>query len=318
MNTPTHAVLVGISPDGYSAALAFAAAEARRTQRPLHLLHIVPARSGDAYVGVYGGMLDLAKATLDEALAEAEARAGDDVTVTSELVDHGWVVDDLARHTDGASLLVLQHRALGRAHRFFTGSVVLGVAGRAHVPVVSVPEDWTAEGRATRVVTAAVQDAVEAPALLRAGLEEAAARGAKLVVLHAWWLASGYDVAVVDDADRDEYSAQFRTELEKVLAPVRDDFPGLDPEVLVRHAPPVEAVLDAAEQSDLLVLGRRHHLLPIGSHLGPVARSSLGHATCPVLITPEPSPLATEPQYSDLLATIGPRPAAAGPEGPAE
>jgi len=310
-------VLVGISPDGYDAAIAFAVAEARRTQRPLHLLHIVPAKSGDAYVGVYGGMLDLANATLDEAVAKAGALAGDDVTVTSELVDHGWVVDDLARHTEGASLLVLQHRALNRLHRVFTSSVVLGVASRARVPVVSVPEGWTAEIREAGVVTAAVQDAVEAAALLRSGFEEAATRGARLRVLHAWWLSSGYDVSVVDDPMRDEYSAQFRAELEKVLAPLREEFPGVDVEVLVRHAPPVEAVLDAAELSDLLVLGRRHHLLPIGSHLGPVARSSLGHATCPVLITPEPPAPAAQPHYSDLLATIGPRPAAAG-EGPTD
>jgi len=309
MNTPTQPVLVGISPDGYSAALAFAVAEARRTERPLHLLHIVPAKPGEAYVGVYGGMLDLAKATLDEALGEAEALAGHHVTVTGELVDHGRVVDDLARHTDGASLIVLQHRALSRLHRVFTGSVALGVASRAHVPVVSVPEGWTADSGARGAVTAAVQDAVESPALLRAGFEEAAARGARLVVLHAWWLSSGYDVAVVDDAMRDGYSAQFRAELEQVLAPLREEFPGVNEQVLIRHAPPVEAVLDEAEQSDLLVIGRRHHLLPIGSHLGPVARSSLGHATCPVLITPERPAPAAEPQYSDLLATIGPRPA---------
>ena len=55
----------------------------------------------------------------------------------------------------------------------------------------------------------------------------------------------------------------------------------------MRHAPPVEAVLDAAEASDLLILGRRHHLLPLGSHLGPVVRAALDHGTCPELITPE-------------------------------
>jgi nucleotide-binding universal stress UspA family protein len=207
---------------------------------------------------------------------------------------------------------------LSRLQRVFTGSVVQAVASRARVPVVSVPEGWTTEGRETGMVTAAVQDAVEAPALLRAGFEEAAARSARLDVLHAWWLSSGYDVAVVDDAMREEYSEQFRSQLQTVLAPLCEEFPAVDVQVRIQHAPPVEAVLDAAERSDLLVLGRRHHLLPIGSHLGPVARSSLGHAICPVLITPEPPPPAAEPQYSDLLATIGPRPATAGPEGPSQ
>ena len=32
---------------------------------------------------------------------------------------------------------------------------------------------------------------------------------------------------------------------------------------------------------------RRHHLLPLGTHLGPVARAVLAGSTCPVLVTPE-------------------------------
>jgi nucleotide-binding universal stress UspA family protein len=45
--------------------------------------------------------------------------------------------------------------------------------------------------------------------------------------------------------------------------------------------------VEASERSDVLVLGRRHHLLPIGSHLGPVARAVLDRAQCPVLMAPE-------------------------------
>lgn len=309
MNTPKSAIVVAISADDYDAALSYAVAEARRTQRPLHLVHVLESPAEYAYVGVSEGMLDLARTTLAEAEARADELAGHDVVVTAELVDHGWVVDDLVRHTDGASLLVLQHRALSRVKRIFSASTVSGVASRAHVPVISVPERWNADRPVTGVVTAGVQDATEASALLRAGFDEADARHAKLVVLHAWWLSSGYDVAVVDDAMRDEYSSQLRRELEPVLASLRTEYPSVHVEVLVRHAPRAEAVLDAAEVSDLLVLGRRHHLLPLGSHLGPVTRAALDHSSCPVLVTPEAPASAADPQYSDLLATIGHRPA---------
>jgi nucleotide-binding universal stress UspA family protein len=305
MNTPKGAVVVAISADDYDAALAFAVAEARRTLRPLHLVHVLEAPAAYSYVGVSEGMLDLARTTLAEAEAKAEELADNDVVVTAELVDRGWVVDDLVRHTEGASLLVLQHRALSRVKRVFSASTVSGVASRAHVPVISVPEGWTAERRVTGVVTAGVQDAAEASALLRAGFEEAHARQAKLVVLHAWWLSSGYDVAVVDDAMRDEYSSQLHQELDPVLAPLRTEYPSVEVEVLVQHAPRAEAVLDAAEVSDLLVLGRRHHLLPLGSHLGPITRSALDHSSCPVLVTPEAPAAAAEPPYSALLASIG-------------
>ena len=66
---------------------------------------------------MYGGMLDNAKAALDGGTDKAEALAGDDVPVTAELIDSGTVVNDLVRYTKGASLLVLQHRALSRQIR---------------------------------------------------------------------------------------------------------------------------------------------------------------------------------------------------------
>ena len=300
MNAPTNAVVVGVGAEGVDASLTFAVAEAGRTQRPLHLLHVVELPAGDAYVGMQGGLLDEGKAALEAAQKRSEALAGDDVPVTTELVEIGTVVNDLVRCTDGASLLVLQHRARSRVTRILTGSIAHSVAGRAHVPVVSVPEDWQPRAGAESVVTAGVQDPVEAPALLRAAFEEARARSARLVVLHAWWLASGFDVVAVDAAYRDQYAADKHEEINPILAPLREEFPDVEVAVTVKHAPPIEAVLDGAEKSDLLVLGRRHHLLPIRSHLGSVARAAISHATCPVLITPEFVP----PQYSDLLAAI--------------
>ena len=307
MNAPSNAVVLGVGADGFDAALAVAMAEARRTKRPLHLVHVLELPPGEAYAGVYGGALDCAKAMLDDATAKAEELAGTDVPVTAELFDNGWVVDDLVHRTEGASLLVMQHRALNRLKRVFVGSMVHGVAGRAHSPVISVPEGWDPQREPNGVVTVAVQDPVEAPAILRSGFAEARARGARLVVLHAWWLASGFDVVVVDGTVRDEWASQSREEMQPVLTPLRQEFPDVEVTIEVRHAPPVEAVLDAAEVSDLLVVGRRHHRLPLGSHLGPVVRAALDHGTCPVLVTPE---LPVEAKQSATvessdLATIG-------------
>jgi nucleotide-binding universal stress UspA family protein len=287
MNTPRSAIVVGISADGYGSALKFAVAEAKRASRPLHLVHVLQLPAGEAYAGVYGGALEQANATLADALGEAERLAGLDVPVSGEIIDSGWAVENLVSATATDQLLVLQHRNLGRVNRLLHGSIVQGVAGRSHVPVVSVPEGWAARTDTRAVVTAAVQSAVDAAALLRIAFVEAKTRGARLVVLRAWWLASGYDVVVVDDAFRAEWTQRSRDELEPVLAALRTEFPEVDVTIEVRHAPPLEAVLDAAAVSDLVVLGRRHHRLPLGSHLGPVARGALAHSTTPVLITPE-------------------------------
>lgn len=287
MSTPTNAIVVGIGAEGSVAALGFAIEEAKRSSRPVHLVHVLQLPSSEAYAGLYGEALEGARATLARAVAEAERLAGTEVAVTSELVSMGRVVDELTKHTGGDQLLVLEHRALGRLHRMIGGSVVQSVAGRAHVPVISVPEGWSPRTGPTRVVTAAVQDPIEAPVVLRAAFEEAHRLGASLVVLHAWWLDSGFELEVVDQAMREEWDERSRTELHGVLAPLQSAHPDVEVAVDVRHAPPVEAVLDAAEVSDLVVIGRRHHLLPLRTHLGPVARAVLGHATTPVLVTPE-------------------------------
>jgi hypothetical protein len=55
----------------------------------------------------------------------------------------------------------------------------------------------------------------------------------------------------------------------------------------IEHAVPAEALLAGGQSSQLLVIGRRHHLLPLGSHLGPVARAVLQYSTAPVLLEPE-------------------------------
>lgn len=73
-----------------------------------------------------------------------------------------------------------------------------------------------------------------------------------------------------------------------MIAVARAAFPDLSVTLDVRHGPAAEVLLDAAAHCDLLVVGRRHHLLPLGTHLGPVARAILDGSTCPVLMAPEP------------------------------
>ena len=308
---PTDAIVVGVGPDGSESALRFAVEEARRAGRPVHLLHVLQLPSSEAYAGLYGEALEGARETLARTVRQAARVAGRDVAVTSELVPLGRVVDELVKHTDGNQLMVLEHRALGRLQRMVGGSVVQSVAGRARVPVVSVPAGWAPRQEEPKVVTAAVQDALEAPVVLHAAFEEARKLGGAVVVLHAWWLASGFEAETVDQTMREEWAERTRAELHPVLAPFRSAFPDVEVAVDVRHAPPTEAVLDAAEVSDLVVIGRRHHLLPLRTHLGPVARAVLGHATTPVLITPE-SPVTVKSErraqranrYLETLAPI--------------
>jgi nucleotide-binding universal stress UspA family protein len=210
--------------------------------------------------------------------------------VTSELTGAGGIVGELVSRSDGARMVVVEHRDLGRLHRFFTGSRSSGVAARARSAVVVVPAKWQPRQSRPALVTVGVQHVDEAENVLRAGFEAARERDADLVVLHAWWLANGYDDVVVDAAALAEWDVRAKRELAPVLDPLSARYPTVATTVDIRHVPPVEGVLAAAARSDLLVIGRRHHLMPLGSHLGPVSRAVIGRSPVPVLLVPEHEP----------------------------
>jgi len=284
---PAGAIVVGVGLGDVDAALAYAADVARRTRRPLHLLHVLRVSGAEAYAGVYQAALEAADEALEAAVKRANDMVEGAVPVTSERCDDGWLVADLADHAVDAYVMVLQHRRLSRWHRLVTGSTVASLAARCAVPVVSVPEDWTPGASAAPVVTVAVQDPEEAISLVRQALEEAATRDARVVVLHAWWLYGGYDSVVSDREFRAEQERDVRARLAPALEAAAKEHPEIPLTVEVRHAPPVEVLLEASATSQVLVLGRRHHRLPFGSHLGPVTRAVLRDAPGPVLVCPE-------------------------------
>jgi nucleotide-binding universal stress UspA family protein len=284
---PEGAVIVGVGLDRTDAAIHFAAAEACLTGRPLHLLHVLRLSPAQADPWILEGAADAADEALEQALALAEEQTAGRVPVTAERIDDGRLVADIVRRTHAATVLVLQHRRLSRWERLVTGSTVAGVASRCAVPVVSVPDDWTPLLSAPRAVTVGVQVAEEAGPLLRRALEMARHRDASVVVLHAWWLTGGYDSVVADHAYIAKQAHAFNGALAPTVAAARAEFADVPVSVRVQHDPPVKALLDAVTGSQLLVIGRRHHELPLGSHLGPVARAVLRDAAGPVLVNPE-------------------------------
>ena len=288
---PAGAVVVGIALDGSEAAVSFAADEACRMQSPLHVVHVLHLSGAEAYAGVLQGAYQAADATVANGLARARELVDGRVPVTAERVDDAWLVADLVDRASRGSMLVLQHRRQSPLRRLVTGSIVAGVAGRCAVPVVSVPEGWQHQGQLDdtpeAVVTVGVQDADEAEALIRRGLVEARARGARVEVLRAWHLEGGYDTVVADHAFRSARQSRITHELAPALAVACSEVPDIPVRLRIEHDVPIQALLAGAQSSELLVIGRRHHRLPLGSHLGPVARAVLQHSAVPVLLEPE-------------------------------
>ena len=287
MTDPTPAVICCVSLDGSPSAIEYAAREALLAGAPLHIIHVLRLPAVDAYAGVYGGVIEEADSTITEAVTRARTLTYDRVRITAERVDDGALISHLVRRANHGRIVILQHRRLSRARRMVTGSTVNAVAAKTTVPVVSVPEGWTRREEAS-VVTVGLQDGQEAAALLRAGFEEARLRHARLSAIHTWWLDTDWEPSSLDQEYRSDRDASTRRELGPILDGINMQFPEVKASLEVWNAPPADALLDAARESELLVVGRRHHLLPLGSHLGPVTRAVLAHGDCPVYLTPEP------------------------------
>lgn len=286
IQSQTQRIVVAVGTGDVTALLEFAAREAVAGGSALHLVHVVrmPPNLPESYAVAYEAAKDYGARVLARAVAAATARVDGAVAVTSELVTHGSPVGVLTERSSNARMVVLQHRQLTGARRMTSASTTNGVAARAHAPVVAVPESWAGPSEDLGPVVVAVKEPGRSREILRAAFEVAARRGTGVRVIHAWWLANGYDGVVVDDAMRREEKDRFVAEATPELEALRADYPGVPTSIVVIHAPAALALTDAAESAGLLVLGRRRIALAIGSHLGSVARTVIRQSPVPVMV----------------------------------
>lgn len=290
-------VLVGVAGDeDADAALAYAAAEARRRGCGVHLVsvvHPVATSAEAASFNVLEGMLHRASASaLHRAQRHLVGELGDEVVVSTELI-HGAVVPTLVSLSSLAAVVVLQQ---GGAHtvRIPTLSVINGVAARSHAPVVAVPatrEDPRVVGSETAPVLVGLSDPIAGEEVVRSALEEARARGVPLRVLHAWHFTDQFDDLVLEGEAGRDHQAQLLVDVTEGLAPLLGDFPDVETQVSAEHGHVTDALVGASGSAQLLVLGRHRSRLPLGRHLGSTARAVLRETRCPVMVVdPVPAP----------------------------
>jgi nucleotide-binding universal stress UspA family protein len=144
------------------------------------------------------------------------------------------------------------------------------------------------------LIVVGVDGSSESRQALRWAVDEAVIRKAALLVVHAWWAlpeleagAPGSDAAPqpISDGEAKRFIDEF---VEQALGP--------DPAKVEIDTLPVQgvtaahALLDAASQADLLVVGSRGLGGFKGLLLGSVSQKCVRDATCPVVVVPgEPS-----------------------------
>lgn len=288
-------IVVGVGPEEVESALAFAAAEAVRAGCGLHLVHAVDLTPmvADHVLLPPVDMEAWGAGRLTEAVKIADELVDGAVPVTHELAS-GTPVGALVEIGRSARMVVLEHRHLSRMSRIVNRTVAGGVAAHLRVPVVAVPSGWRADG-GRRVVVAGIDVPARSEEVMRVALAEAHGREAPLRLVHSWSLPGPYEGMIAPEETR-RWSERARAEVCAALDRVGDASAAIDADVRVLEGRAAEVLVESSADAQLLVIGRHDPLVPIGSHIGPVARAVLREATCPVLLaTPRPHRAAYHP-----------------------
>lgn len=136
-----------------------------------------------------------------------------------------------------------------------TGTVLVGVDDTAHSWLAA---DWAAA--------------------------EAKLRGGTLRVVHAVHGITGAELELVSEGADQQVLDAAATVLEDARARLAAAHPGLRTETVLARDHPAEALLGAAEDADLLVVGTRGQGGFTGLLLGSVSLKVAAHATCPVVV----------------------------------
>ena len=294
LETKPAKILLGVGDEDVEGALAYAVAEARRRAVGVHVLHAVPGTAA----GVYPSMMviegDALRSEGGRILGEVAGRLEHELgelPVSTEL-HTGPVVPAITATSRHAAVVVLQRQRMGHPGRIPTLSVTNAVAAHADAPVVAVPPGWVSDPDRDRVVVAGLGDVAVSPEVVRTALEEAARRGGRVRLVHAWHYSDSYDDLVFAGSASGAHEEHLRRELGAALSPLLAELPDVPVELVALHARPADALVAESTTAGLLVLGRHRSSLPWGPHLGSVVRAVLRESSCPVEVV-DPVPVTS-------------------------
>ncbi|WP_314245480.1 universal stress protein [Streptomyces kutzneri] len=278
-------VVVGVdgSEPARQAAL-WAAGEAERRGRPLHIVYGADTDGRALYVSVETiERVRVAGRELLDEIAAAVKKQHPGLVATTEF-GRGDPVASLHRAAGRRGTIVVGNRGLGGFNSLLLGSVGLKVAAGAKTPVIIVR--GTESGAESGTVLAGVRDERDLDCV-RYAAREAELRKAELRLLQVWnVLQSVGDVVTMMD-DIKEIADEYVRHLTALTERIRREFPDLTVRADAEKSASVAGVLvEASRHADLLVMGGRRASAYLGPTLGRHTHSLVHHSHCPVLLIP--------------------------------
>lgn len=280
----TGSIVVGYNGSAASGvAIEWAAEEAAARQLPVHALHVKqpPLAAGPPNQ-------PSTPTDTERLLVGAEQRArrvAPGVTVTCEAVEGplSLTLIEASRHADTLVLGAHGHQQRSLAD---LGSTGWHVASHAECPLIVVRR--SVFGDATRPIVVGVDESRASEPAYTYAFTQARRRRVPLLAVHAWQLAASQAVYVVmqsDDERRIEDAAR-EAQVQAWLEPWLRDFPEVPVHMVARLWHPAEVLLDAADEAQLLVVGRRARSGFPDLMLRSVGFDLLRSASCPLAIVP--------------------------------
>lgn len=204
---------------------------------------------------------------------------------STTVVRRGRPVDELARASAAADILVIGTNKTGVLAGAVYGTLPLRLAAHTRCPVVVVPLDW--EPREGHVV-AGMEDDGTADVALDFAAREASRLGRALDIVHTWTIPMtiGMDFGSTVPVD------SLREAHERILSGsarrIRAAYPGLQVNELVEKGAAAPALVEAARAAAMLVVGTHRRGAVAGLILGSVSHDVLLNLPCPVAVVPHP------------------------------
>ncbi|WP_346926575.1 universal stress protein [uncultured Arthrobacter sp.] len=303
-------IVVGVDGSDHSkCALVWAAREAERRRRPLHIVtaYSVPIFAASGLDGGYATVDDsVIREGAEAILKQAVNKVAGYLIDVDASVENGDASGVLLEMSETAELLVFGTRGRGGFVGRLLGSVSSALPAHAKCPTVTVPlicSDRLGETTDDKHVLAeraksghvpvenVVVVGVDGSEQARVAVLEAAAQAerlsAPLRVVCAVPQYNGSLAWVPAPMDRDALFADIRTQLDAGTAWIRSHFPHLTVETRLVDGSPVDILVEASRHVELVVVGTRGRGGFAGMLLGSTSDGILHHAKGPVMVVPD-------------------------------
>ena len=296
--TPTG-IVVGIDGSEQShCALIWAAREAKLRNVPLHLVtaYTVPIFAASGLDGGYATVDDdVIRQGAEAVLRESAAKVAHLDIQMDARVENGDAAGVLLELSETAQLLVFGSRGRGGFIGRLLGSVSAALPAHAKCPTVTVPlscaprlgEAPDVEGarrKVEKVVTVGVDGSDQARYAVLLAAEQAERNGSTLRIICAVQPYTGSLAWMPAPVDREALFAEIQVQLDAGQKWLQHHFPALPIQMDLLEGSAVEALVDASETSELVVMGTRGRGGFAGMMLGSTTDGVRHHAKGPIMV----------------------------------